>query len=77
MTNGERMDLSVTSVNMMMASAFSRVQYAAAAKVMQTTRQSGQAAVEMVEAAAEMIDAGSQQMMAAITGLGECLDVTA
>ena len=71
------MDLVSAAVNLSTALALSKVQYAVAAKVLDTADQQGQAAVELIEAAAEMMDQATADMLEAAEQLGASLDVMA
>lgn len=55
----------------------SRVQYAVAAKMLQSQRDSGAAAIKLIEAATNGISKSGDQLVAAATGLGAVLDVRA
>jgi len=71
------MDLVSAVVNLSTALALSKVQYAAAAKILDVADQQGQAAVDLIEAAAEMMDQATADMLEAAEQLGASLDVMA
>ena len=69
------MDLTAAAVNLTAADSMVKLQYALAAKMLQTTEVQGQAAVKLIEAAGQMIEQASADMVAAIEGLGASLDL--
>jgi len=71
------MDLVSAAVNLNAAVALSKVQYAAAAKILDVADQQGQAAVELIEAAAEMMDQATADMLEVAEQLGASIDVMA
>ena len=69
------MDLVSAAVNLQQASLASKVQFAVARKVLQTQRDSGQAAIQLLEAATGGPAQAGDQLTAAATGLGAEIDV--
>ena len=60
------MSLVSAAVHLRSAETLSRIQYAVAQKILNTTQQQGEAVVELVEAAAETTDAAAEDLIGAI-----------
>ena len=69
------MDLVNSIVNFNQATAMSKVQYAVAGKILDTEKQQGNAALELLNAADQTAGNAGDEMIAAATGLGGSLDV--
>ena len=55
----------------------SQVQYAVAGKILDQQRSDGNAAIKLIQAATSGVNQAGDQLVAAATGLGGTLDVTA
>jgi hypothetical protein len=64
-------------INFKQAQMASRVQYAVAGKVLDAQKQNGAAALKLLDAASANTVKAGDALMAAATGLGGALDVTA
>jgi hypothetical protein len=71
------MDLVNAVVGFQQANVMAQVQYAVAGKILNMQRMDGAAAIKLVEAATAGADKAGDQLVAAATGLGGSLDVTA
>lgn len=71
------MDLVASVVNFKQAEMASRVQYAVAAKIMDTQKDAGASALKLLAAATQNATAAGDQLTAAATGLGGSLDTYA
>jgi hypothetical protein len=67
-------DLINAAVNFKQAEMMSRVQYAVARKLLDSQSQQGAAAVKLIEAAGQIASNAGDEIVAAATGLGGCLD---
>lgn len=68
------MDLVNAVVGMKAAGTMAKVQYAVAAKILDTQRVSGNAAVKLIQAATQNVNSAGDELVAAATGLGAHLD---
>jgi hypothetical protein len=71
------MDLVNSVVNFDQANNMAKVQYAVAAKIMQTDRDEGNAALQLVTAATDNFNQAGDAVVAAATGLGAGVDTYA
>lgn len=71
------MDLVNAVTGLQQAKVISQVQYAVAGKILDSQRMNGDAAVKLIAAATNGINKAGDQLVAAATGLGGELDVTA
>jgi hypothetical protein len=71
------MDLVNSIVNFDQANNMAKVQYAVAAKIMQTDRNEGNAAMQLVTAATNNFNQAGDAVVAAATGLGGNVDTYA
>lgn len=71
------MDLVAGVVNFKQAQLASRVQYAVAAKIMDTQKDAGASALKLLAAATQSATTAGDQLAAAATGLGASLDTYA
>ena len=71
------MDLVSAFTGFQQAQVLSQVQYAVAGKVLDQQKLDGNAAIKLIEAASAGADRAGDQLVAAATGLGGTLDVTA
>ena len=71
------MDLVASVVNFKQAQMASRVQYAVAAKIMDTQKDAGASALKLLAAATQGATSAGDQLAAAATGLGGSLDTYA
>jgi len=69
------MDLVSSFVNFKQATTMSQVQFAVAAKMLQSQKQQGNAMLQMLNAASTTASKAGDQLVAAATGLGGALDV--
>ena len=69
------MDLVSAAVNLQQASLASKVQFAVARKILQSQRDSGQAAIKLLQATTDGPAQAGDQLTAAATGLGAEIDV--
>jgi hypothetical protein len=71
------MDLVSSVSGLQQAQVLSQVQYAVAGKMLDQQRSDGNAAIKLIEAATAGANRAGDQLVAAATGLGGTLDVTA
>ena len=71
------MDPIASIVNGQQAAVMSQIQYAVAAKVLQNEKQTGAAAVQLIEAASSTADTATSEMLAGAEGIDSSLNVTA
>ena len=71
------MDLINAVTGFQQAKVISQVQYAVAGKILDAQRMDGNAAIKLIEAASSGVNKAGDQLVAAATGLGGSLDVTA
>jgi hypothetical protein len=71
------MDLVNAITGLQQAKVVSQVQYAVAGKILDSQRLDGNAAIKLIQAASNGVNKAGDQMVAAATGLGGELDVTA
>ena len=71
------MDLVNAVTGLQQAKVFSQVQYAVAGKILDSQRLDGNAAIKLIQAASDGVNKAGDQLVAAATGLGGELDVTA
>jgi hypothetical protein len=72
------MDSLITgAINLQQAATFAKIDYAVARKVLDMQDQEGSAAVELVNAASNGVNQAANQLVAAATGLGSQIDVSA
>jgi Putative motility protein len=71
------MDLVSAAVNMQQANLIGQVQILVARKILDSEQEQGSAAVELIDAASSGVDQAGNALVAATTGLGGQLDVTA
>lgn len=71
------MDLINAVTGLQQASVISQVQYAVAGKILDSQRLDGNAAIKLIQAASNGVNKAGDQLVAAATGLGGELDVTA
>jgi hypothetical protein len=71
------MDLVAAFTGFKQAQVLSQVQYAVAGKVLDQQKLDGNAAIKLIEAASSGVNRAGDQLVAAATGLGGALDVTA
>ena len=71
------MDLVNAVTGLQQASVISQVQYAVAGKILDSQRLDGNAAIKLIQAASNGVNKAGDQLVAAATGLGGELDVTA
>ena len=71
------MDLVSAVSGLQQANVLAQVQYAVAGKVLDMQKFQGNAAVKLIQAASATADHAGDQLVAAATGLGGSLDVTA
>lgn len=71
------MDLVDALSGLQQAKVISQVQYAVAGKILDAQRMDGNAAIKLIEAATNGVNKAGDQLVAAATGLGGSLDVTA
>jgi len=71
------MDLVSAASGLQQAQVLSQVQYAVAGKILDQQRAQGNAAIKLIEAATAGANQAGDQLVAAATGLGGTLDVTA
>ena len=71
------MDLVSAVTGMQQAKLFAQVQYAVAGKILDSQRMDGSAAIKLIQAASNGVNKAGDQLVAAATGLGGELDVTA
>jgi len=71
------MDLVSAATAMSQAKLDSQVQILVAKKMLEADQDNGNAAVNLIQAASNGADAAANKMVAAITGLGNSLDVSA
>jgi hypothetical protein len=71
------MDLVNAVTGLQQASVMSQVQFAVAGKILDSQRLDGNAAIKLIQAASNGVNKAGDQLVAAATGLGGELDVTA
>ncbi len=71
------MDLTTAAVNFTQATTLSSIQYAVARKILDNEQQQGNAAVELIQAASNNVSSSGDALVAAATGLGGNLDLSA
>ena len=69
-----RMDLVNAAVSLKQAEVATQVQYAVARKLLDSQRQQGNAAIQLLQAASQAGPAVGDELVAAATGLGGSLD---
>ena len=71
------MDIVSAAVNLQAASSVSKVQIAVASKILQSQKQDGAAALQLIQAAFSNVSKAGDALTAQATGLGGALDVRA